>query len=258
MKQRPKQQALLSKPWKNGSNNSSTAGSEPEIVIVTAPAHSQRPGNKGSGAWPAAAHGGSGSSRVATVASTTGAAPAAPGSIQQAAQRGIAGAAGGSLAMGSALSAAVWPQIPPAALPTRNSRKSVAGVPMRVPGGGGLLAAESSSGDVAGSAAAAAAAALPGSRRRTSMMPQRVPYSSTAQQQDVSAGRAGLMAPPSAPAGAAGGGNSLGRMGDVPGDAGMAMGMVPDSPESYAHSDASGAGEGAGAVGLEHRGTGAR
>jgi hypothetical protein len=123
------------------------------------------------------------------------------------------------------------------AAPSRAGRKSVAGVPMRVPGGP-LLGHESSSADVGGAAMAAASAAS-GGRRRTSMMPQRVPY--TVQEMPArtpAAASAGF----GRPAAGIGGGDAV------------AHHMVPDSPESYAHSDTSGMAEGGALAGLDHKG----
>lgn len=71
------------------------------------------------------------------------------------------------------------------------------------------------------------------------MMPQRVPYTV----QEVPA-----RTPAAASAGFGRAAVGIGG-GDV-----MAHHMVPDSPESYAHSDASGMGEGGALAGLDHKG----
>lgn len=196
-----------SKPWKSRDNSGGAA--DPEIVIVAPPrpSGSQR-------AWRPAS---------GRVASSSGA------------QRSTAGptaAPEGSFPAGLTATAA--------AAPAKAGRKSVAGVPMRVPGGP-LLGHETSSSDVGG--AAMAAAAVPSGRRRTSMMPQRVPYNAyeaPARPAPVAAASAGFGRAPVAAAGMSGA--------DI-----MSHQTVPDSPESYAHSDTSGMGEGA-VAGLDHKG----
>jgi len=206
-KQRSRQPPV-SKPWKSGGrNNGGTA--DPEIVIVTAPppAASQRVTRPVSG----------------RVTSSNGA---------QRSTAGMTPAADSGLPAGLAATAS-------AALP-RAGRKSVAGVPMRVPGGP-LLAAESSSSD-AGQPALVAAAGTRG--RRTSMMPQRVPYSS---HEAPAQARAAATAVGYGPGRAALGGAAFSGP-DV-----VSHHMVPDSPDSFAHSDTSGVGDGA-AVGLDYRG----
>jgi hypothetical protein len=211
VKSRPKSSAAPSKPWMNRGGSASSALAEPEIVIVAGP---MPPAGRQQ-------HKASGSSRVSLAPAAAAAAHhhggAQRSSMGPPAPVPLAALGAGALAEHGYAMAGAHSAAPPAG-PARNSRKSVAGVPMRVPGGP-LLQQEASGGDAGG------IAAVGGRNRRTSMMPQRVPQASAAHHELPPGG----LAPGAS-------GYAAGRVATLPDGA-----QAPGSPDSCAHSDASGA-----------------